>query len=177
MQSIFDHIFNTLIKNNINLILIGGFSLSFYKVTRRTTDIDFLINKDDINKAKNLLAKNDFELIYENNLALQFRNNKITFLNIDFIIVDNKTFESMFSEGKKVTIKNYEFTIPNLNHLIALKLHAIKSDSKRKYKDLTDIFDLIQHNSKDLINTDIISLCETYADSDTKSTIFNELKL
>lgn len=42
-KTIFHLISEIFKKNNVNSVLIGGFAVNYYKVTRQTADIDFLI--------------------------------------------------------------------------------------------------------------------------------------
>jgi len=55
-------------KSAVPCILISGFAINFYKVTRNTLDVDFLITKDDLKKIKKALVeagyKEDFATIF-----------------------------------------------------------------------------------------------------------------
>jgi hypothetical protein len=52
------HLISTKFKKaEIPSVLIGGFALNYYGVTRQTADVDFLITEEDITKALRLLEK------------------------------------------------------------------------------------------------------------------------
>src|SRR3989338_4225588 len=51
-------------KEGVRCVLIGGFAVNYYKVTRQTIDVDFLTTKEDFNKISDLLKKAGFELGY-----------------------------------------------------------------------------------------------------------------
>ena len=52
------HLISTIfVKQNISCILIGGFAVNYYKVTRQTADVDFLITRNDYEKILDLLKK------------------------------------------------------------------------------------------------------------------------
>jgi hypothetical protein len=53
--------------------------------------------------------------------------------------------------------------VPCLNHLIALKLHAIKYNPKiREYRDLPDIIELIRINKINTKDVEFKNLCLKY---------------
>ena len=52
------HLISTISKkNNVCCVLIGGFAVNYYNVTRQTADIDFLITETDYKKILPYLIK------------------------------------------------------------------------------------------------------------------------
>lgn len=147
-------------------ILIGGFAINFYKVTRTTLDIDFLITKEDFVKIKDALLTAGYTEEFATNAAIRFSSKKDA-LDIDFMLVDERTREKIMEDGKTAEIVGEKLAIPSLNHLIALKLHAIKHNRKNRiWKDLPDIIRLIQMNGVNYKSKTFKGLCLKYGDDE-----------
>ena len=90
-------------------------------------------------------------------------SNKKELIDIDFMIVDDLTREKIIKDGKTIEVVGEKLIIPSLNHLIALKLHAIKNNQKNRiWKDLPDIIRLIQMNNIDCKNEAFKEICLKY---------------
>lgn len=129
-RSIFHLISDFTKKERTPCDLIGGFAINHYRVTRQTADVDFLITKDDFEKIVGLLEKDGYKksVLHENFAQLQ--SSYLSPLDVDFMFVDRDTLDKIINEGEKVTIVRQTFRVPSLYHLIALKLHSIKSTQK-----------------------------------------------
>jgi predicted nucleotidyltransferase len=131
----------------IPVLLIGGFAVNFYKISRQTADVDFLIDKNEYHRVKIILTEAGYEEIHYEKLFARFSNksDQLHFLDIDFMFVNYGTLEEMINNEKEVNIAKCNFTVPSLNHLIALKLHSIKHNpEQREYNDLLDILNLVK---------------------------------
>ena len=149
-------------KSTVPCVLIGGFAINFYKVTRNTLDVDFLITKGDFGKIEDALIKAGYAEYFATDVAIRMSSNKDA-LDIDFMIVDEDTRSKIVKEGKEVEVVGETLIIPSVNHLIALKLHAIKNNSNRRlWKDLPDIIDLISENKIDSKSNNFKNLCLKY---------------
>lgn len=152
-------------------VLIGGFAINFYRVTRNTLDIDFLITKEDFIKIKKALVAAGYAEEFATDVAIRFSNKKDA-LDIDFMIVDNLTREKIIEDGKAAEVVGEKLIIPSINHLIALKLHAIKHNRKsRTWKDLPDIIKLIQMNKINCKDKAFKDLCLKYGNEEIYQTI------
>ena len=152
-------------------VLIGGFAINFYKVTRNTLDVDFLITKEDFIKIRNALLIAGYAEEFATDAAVRF-SNKIDALDIDFMIVDNRTREKIIKDGKIAEVVGEKLIIPSINHLIALKLHAIRNNQKNRiWKDLPDIIRLIEVNNIDCKTAGFKDLCLKYGNSEIYQTI------
>jgi hypothetical protein len=120
-------------KATVPCVLIGGFAINFYKVTRNTLDIDFLITRTDFAKIEEALLAAGYAEEFATDAAIRFSNKKEA-LDIDFMIVDDMTREKIIKEGKPAEIVGEKLIIPSLNHLIALKLHAVKNNEALRPK-------------------------------------------
>ena len=153
-------------KQRVECILIGGFAVNFHKYTRMTTDVDFLIAKDDFQKIEDALDKAGYKnhSIHEN--FAQFKDDQGALMNVDFMFVDRQTMEKIRKEGHPIKIVGEEFIIPSLRHLIALKLHALKSSKGRLTTDMVDIINLIEVNQIDVKSKEFEDMCLKFGTAD-----------
>ena len=162
-------------KSAVPCVLIGGFAINFYKVTRDTLDIDFLITKEDFAKIKGALIIAGYTEGFATDVAVRFSNKKET-LDIDFMIVDKATREKIIKDGKEVEVVGEMLVIPSVDHLIALKLHAIKNNQKNRIlKDLPDIVNLIKINKVDCKNKQFKEMCLKYSSEKIYQTILKAM--
>jgi hypothetical protein len=161
--SIFHLVTDVFAKRNVISVLIGGFAINYYKVTRQTADIDFLITKDDFERILSLLEDKGYKLDYTQEVFARLIGEKAYLIDIDFMFVDKETLDKIVNAGRQINIAGQKLIVPSLNHLIALKLHAIKYNPKiREYKDLSDIIELIKANKLNVKNEEFKNLCLRY---------------
>lgn len=161
--TLFDMIAVEFKKANIPHILVGGFAVNSYNVLRATQDVDFLIEKNLYPKVSALLKKFGYEESQQTDISRRLSKLDQTSIDIDFLLVDQKTMEGIQKEGRQITIVGQSFLTPSLQHLMALKLHAIKQNPKnREVKDLPDIIRLIRENRVDVFSDEFKSLCTKY---------------
>lgn len=154
-------------KAGISAILIGGFAVNYYKVTRQTADVDFLATKEDFEKAVTLLKEAGYEKDYIQENFARLKGSPFYLMYIDFMFVDKSTFGKISKAGKTITIAGQKFTIPSVEHLIALKLHSIKNNPKlRENKDMSDIIELIRANKIEVKKNSFRELCLQYGTKD-----------
>lgn len=164
-------------KQKTSCILIGGFAVNFYKVSRATADVDFLITKEDFDKICGILLDGGFkQLSHQENFA-HFQSSGLGLIGVDFMFVDHDTFSKIEAEGQKFKIGKNEFTVPSLNHLIALKLHSMKFNFKdRLAKDFPDIIGLMRTNHVNALGKDFKELCLKYGSDEIYQRILEVLK-
>lgn len=151
----------------ISCVLIGGFAVNYYRVSRQTADVDFLVTREDFDKISKEITKAGFEPDGIEEVFARFKGNKHYLMDIDFMFVDKETLDKIIKDGKEISIAKQKFIVPSLNTLIALKLHAIKYNQKlREFKDLPDIINLIRTNKVDYMSKEFHELCLKYGTQD-----------
>lgn len=153
-------------KAGVSCVLIGGFAVNNYKVTRQTVDIDFLCTKESFMKINDLLQGEGYKEKRAEENFIQLENKQQGLMDIDFMFVDQNTFARIKTSGNEISIAEQKFTIPSLFHLIALKLHSIKNNSKREITDFPDIVNLIVYNNVNINNDSFRALCLKYGTED-----------
>ena len=120
-------------------------------------ELSKVISESHKNKRPVIFKKNKD---YDQEVFARFLGNTSYLMDVDFMFVDRSTLDKILKEAGSLTISGQKFVVPSLNHLIALKLHAIKNNEKnRLMKDLPDIVNLIKNNGIDVRNEDFKNLC------------------
>lgn len=172
--TVFHFISTVFKKTEVRGILIGGFAVNYYKVSRQTADIDFLITKDDFGKILSLLQEEGYNQDYTQEVFARLTTHKSYLMDLDFMFVEKDTLDKIIKDAKEVDIAGQKFIVPSLNHLIALKLHAIKYNPKiRQYKDLPDIIDLIRINRVNVRANEFKELCLKYGTEEAYNKILS----
>lgn len=166
-NNVFDLVADTFKQSNTAGILIGGFAINYHKVTRQTVDVDFLITKDNYEKIIDALLAAGYRKDRVGEVFVRLTSNELQFMDLDFMFVDEETFSKVLKDGIRIKISDYEFIVPSLMHLIALKLHAIKCNPQlRTIKDLPDIISLIKINKVDPTAKEFKEICLRYGTED-----------
>jgi len=135
----FELIIAFLKKEKIEYALIGAFALYAYGYTRATQDIDFITHIKNQKKIVTFLESIGFETLnqskgYSNHL------HPVGSMKFDFVYISGYTANAIFnSTMNKSVFEDDEIPVVSPEHLIALKLFAIKNEPGRKLKELADI--------------------------------------
>lgn len=176
--TVFHLIADTTKKMAVSCVLIGGFAVNYYKVTRQTADVDFLITEEDFKKLVPLLEKEGYKQDFFDKVFIRLKSNKHYLMDIDFMFVDKETLDKITKDAKKATIGKQKFMIPSLNNLIALKLHSLKYNLRfREHKDLPDIVNLIRVNKVNVQKKEFKKLCLKYGTEEIYSKIAAKNKI
>ena len=140
-----------LAQHKINYAFVGGFALNIHGFKRQTTDVDVLMNMEDLRKFQ-------ADIVY-NGFTPRFRDAKKSFRdpvsNVGIVIIVSGEFPG---DGQP---KDIQFPVPdnnnimdiggmkiiNLPTLINLKLSSFKSLPQRRMKDRTDVAGLVKNLS------------------------------
>lgn len=146
----------------IPLLLAGGWAVSAHGFPRSTLDLDWICQRSRQADARDLMKKLGFEL-RSDGMASRFQyGQELAFPIVDVIWVNDKTFDKMrgpIDESMGVRIVTFE-------SLVAMKLHALKDDEKRKGRDLRDLQELLARNRGKIPVPDLKAMCQKYADSE-----------
>ena len=147
-------------KAGVPFLLIGGFAVNYYKASRSTLDIDFLIAEEDYGKILSPLKLAGYQEVRKDSLFAKLSHKEPFFMKMDVLFTDRETLTEMLKDAKEAEIRGAKFKVPSLKHLFAMKLHALKqSGGSRDYKDLLDIMELAQKNQVNLKGDEFRELC------------------
>jgi hypothetical protein len=136
--------FRTLIgffkREGIDYALVGAFALKAYGYMRATQDVDFLLRSAYQHKIIAYLESLGYETIYR---SAGYSNHVHPLANlgrIDFIYVEGETADIILSEAKLLLLLD-DLSVPVVRpeHLIALKVFAMKNDPERSMREIADL--------------------------------------
>ncbi|MGV3773876.1 MAG: hypothetical protein ACO1QB_13315 [Verrucomicrobiales bacterium] len=95
----------------------------------------------------------------------------------DLMLVHASTFEKFGTSSEARVFNGIPARVPGLDHLLALKLHALKQGSaRRSFKDAEDVEMLIRRNKIDLTQEHYRNLFLKHGTSEIYETILRILK-
>src|SRR3954470_18899926 len=148
-------------EKNLEFMVIGGHAVISHGYSRRTLDLDILIPKADGSLWKGYVLSLGYNLLYETDNFFQCTAPERASWPLDFMMVKPETFSKFKSEAVSVVIQGVEVAVPSIKHLIALKLHAMKSGQRsRMFRDMDDVINLIQLNKMDVKGDEFKNLCQ-----------------
>lgn len=159
-------------ERDLRFQLIGGHALAAYGVTRQTGDVDLLIDEADTPQWRELIAHLGYSAYHVHRAFIQFSPPDKQTWPIDLMLVSHQTFAQMWEQSRSWRLAQHELRIPAPKHLLALKLHALKQDPKRRSKDIDDMIGVIRHEAMDVTGDEFKQLCEKYGSKEIYEDIY-----
>lgn len=134
----------------LRFVIIGGWAVAARGHARMTFDVDFLIRREDRTVWFERTARAGIELRHESRTFAQLVEPS-TGSVLDLMFVDDVTFDGIWQASEVFAFGDRQARVPSLDHLIALKLHALKQCLlHRTAKDAEDVEMLARRNGLDL---------------------------
>lgn len=151
-------------RRHLPFLVIGGHAVALYGFPRETADLDFFVCSEDRPSWATLFADLGYHIFSDAPNFAQLASHKETAWPVDLMFVRPATFKPMLDASRVVEFYGTTSRIPALEHLIALKLHAIKNTQPNRFlKDFLDVENLIRANRVDIKSENIRRLFEKYA--------------
>ena len=100
-------------RKGVRGALIGSFAVNFYKVSRQTADIDFIISPEDFEKISRLLEEEEgFFKKQEQDTFVCFNGNKPHLMDAGFMLADEETADEIVNRGSEAVIAGRKFVNP-----------------------------------------------------------------
>jgi len=130
----------------LGYVVIGGYAVAAHGHTRSTFDVDFLVRGSDREAWISRLAAAGLSLFAETRAFAQFTQSQGGD-GLDLMFVDESTFEQFWNASELRDFGEIQIRVPSLEHLLALKLHALKQGlAHRTSKDAEDVEMLVRRN-------------------------------
>lgn len=131
----------------LDYLIIGGFAVSYWGSPRFTADVDYVIASNDLERAKEVVAKLGYkvEFIHPKQSFAHFTKIDLPTFRLDLMMVNDQTWAALKSDSSEGNFGG-EALLPVVGplHLIAMKLHAAKQlDREERFKDLNDIVEIL----------------------------------
>jgi hypothetical protein len=124
--------------------IVGAFGLHAYGITRATQDLDFVTDTVARPKIIAFLESLGYDTLYASEGYSNHVHGDPSLGRVDFVYVGGETRRLLF-EGcrERSTLGGRPLKVPRAEHLIAMKVQAIKNDPRRALQDLADVRSLL----------------------------------
>lgn len=147
----------------LKFLLIGGHAVAAHGYVRTTADADFLTSKEDRMEWRSLMENFGYTVLFDGGNFLQFEPPPGGAWPVDIMFVPEPTFVAMYQARQPTELDETEIQIPSVEHLMALKLHAIKhARTKRVLKDMDDLIGLTKSRGIEMRSEMFRLLCQKY---------------
>ncbi|OHE80229.1 MAG: hypothetical protein A2107_15550 [Verrucomicrobia bacterium GWF2_62_7] len=164
-MSVFDQLSREAAKRQLDFLVIGAHAVICHGFVRATDDADILVRKENRSQWEEMLRGFGYNVIHDGGSFLQFESTDETCWDLDLMLVPAETFWKMFAEAKVVKLGGVSVRIPSLEHLFALKIHALKHGrGLRRLKDMDDVIRLALANGVDVRSESFRKLFVKYGD-------------
>jgi predicted nucleotidyltransferase component of viral defense system len=166
-SSVFRLLSDLFAEVGMRTVLAGGYAVNAHKFSRQTFDIDFVVQSRDAGRLADALGDAGFTALTGNPTFARYRSPTPFERIVDFLFVDDTTFAAMEADSGEQSIAGQPFRVVSLEHLIAMKLHALKfGDETRHARDLLDVVELARVNGLDTASAAFRTLCLKYGTSE-----------
>jgi len=150
-------------KRELQFLVIGGLAVNVHGYTRDTADLDLLIQQEARDVWLRFFLELGYTVYQDKGVFIQLTPPKDGAWPVDLMLVRGPTFQPMLAAGVKTEMYGANVMVPTLEHLLALKLHALKHGHIGRFlKDYLDVENLIRINRIDLHAENIRQLFEKH---------------
>ncbi len=151
IKTIFRSLISFFKQAEIEYAVVGAFALKAYGYLRATQDVDFLVRSAHQSRIIAHLESLGYETIYR---SAGYSNHVHPLANlgrIDFIYIEGETADIILSEARPLLVLD-DISVPvvRVEHLIALKVFAMKNDPERSFREMADLQYLLKLPGLDL---------------------------
>jgi hypothetical protein len=165
--SFFETIHEEAARQQLRFVVIGGLAVNHYGYTRETGDLDFLISKIDQARWLEMLLGFGYTIFQNGESFIQLSQPEDNAWPVDLMLVEEKTFAVIFHDRKDSNLYGINTFVPSLEHLLALKLHALKNTRINRFlRDYLDVENLARINKVDIQSKNIRELFLKYGTLD-----------
>ena len=160
-------------------VLVGGNAVNLHAYLRTTFDVDLLVREGDSERWLSFFKQHGYTVFHRtgNFIRLRFAADPTAALPVDLMLADAETFSKIRGESRRCDIgKGLNLLIPSPLHLIAMKLHALRSPQRFETGvDLQDVKHLIKAAKIDTSSSEFTEIVERYATETIRARILDEL--
>ena len=145
MEATFQKVLSLASERNLPFLLIGGNAVIVYGHPRNTIDLDLLIPESRRSAWLDALRDLGYRFYYGTKAFVQLEPGSEEYSPIDLMLVNDRTWTLLNQEPERHEILGQLISLPRPTHLVALKLHAARSATRRKPEtDWEDIRQLVR---------------------------------
>ena len=133
----------------LRFLIIGGWAVGAHGHPRATFDVDFMVRRTDREAWLGRAATRGLKLFRESGTFAQFTQSEGD--GWDLMYVCDSTFDEIWAAAEERNFGEVSARVPCLDHLLALKLHALRQNlTHRTSKDADDVEVLLRRHELNL---------------------------
>lgn len=160
-------------------LLVGGNAVNLYAYRRTTFDVDLLVRENDSQRWLTFFEQRGYRVVHRtaNFIRMHFAADPTKALPVDLMLADEDTFQKIRAESRRRDIgERVQLAIPTPLHLIAMKLHALKSQARvERGVDFDDVIHLMRTAKIDIDSREFTEVLDRYATEAIRARILAEL--
>ena len=126
-------------------LLIGANAIVLLGYIRNTVDLDLIVPEESRSQWVDLLRELGYRLFHGASVFAQFEAPEHAGTPVDLMFVDGPTWQRLLEGAREMQLAGQRVLLPQAEHLVALKLHAIQSPTRGKPEvDWEDIRHIVQ---------------------------------
>jgi hypothetical protein len=132
-------------REGVRFGVIGAFGLHAYGLTRATLDLDLVTEAAAQPAVVAFLESLGYETLYRSAGYSNHVHAMPALGRVDVMYVDTETSRILFGGcGTLALPSGRQVPVPRPEHLVAMKVQAMKNNPRRTHRDLADIQDLLE---------------------------------
>ncbi|MEO8351516.1 MAG: nucleotidyl transferase AbiEii/AbiGii toxin family protein [Chthoniobacteraceae bacterium] len=167
-------------QEGLSVLVIGGHAVNAYGYARTTLDADFLICAEDLPAWRRVFESFGYRWQAQTDAFAKFLPPQTDppSLPVDIMLVNSATFQKLTDGKRELDFGPTRLNVPQPLHLIALKLHAMRNDERRRLgKDFPDIAQIMRHCGIKPGDAEFRRIVDHYANSPTRALLDAVLEL
>ncbi len=149
IKTVLENLIGFFAKEEIDFALIGAFALQAYGYVRATQDIDFAVRGKGQERVVRFLESLGYETLYRSKGFSNHVHPISSLGRVDFVYVEGETAGELFSGTRPIQLfEGLSVPVVRPEHLIALKIFAMKNDPERSFREMADIRQLMSLTSE-----------------------------
>ncbi len=130
--------------------VVGGLSLHAFGVTRATQDLDLVTDANARVKTVAFLESLGYETLHASDGYSNHLHSDAVLGRVDMVYVGGETLRQLFEGSRELLALGGRLArVPSPEHLVAMKVQAIKNDRSRSFQDLADVRSLLMATQVD----------------------------
>jgi hypothetical protein len=166
-------------KQGLESVLVGGNAVNLYAYRRTTFDVDLLVRETEAQRWISFFEQRGYRIFHRtaNFVRLHFAADAAKALPVDLMLADEETFEKIRAgSDRRDVAEGVRLAVPSPLHLIAMKLHALKTQARvERGADFQDVLHLIRTAKIDIHSEELTEVLNRYATETIRSKILTEL--
>ncbi len=131
-------------EEGIVCTLVGAFALRAYGLARATNDLDFMTASSARDRTVAFMEDLGYETLHVSTGYSNHLHPDSSYGRVDFVYADAETLEKIRAASETaVRIGDVDVPVPSAEHLIAMKILAMKNDPTRSLQEMADIQHLL----------------------------------